>query len=149
MENKLVITPCHSDDVIIYDTEKREYKKLTFPEGFERTSPYNICGFYKMSENEIIVFPARCNQLIKINTYDFSLSTMPFVLSDSLIKHSADMTESLFEKEYHSGLNEDFAYKETMDMFIDKLVSEETNDKKSDDDIAGEKIHNYIVSLFK
>lgn len=149
VENKLVITPCHSDDVIIYDTEKREYKKLTFPEGFKRTSVYNICGFYKMSENEIIVFPARCNQLIKINTDDFSLSTIPFVLSDSLIKHSADMTESLFEKEYHSGLNEDFAYKETLDMFIDKLVSEETNDKKSDDENAGEKIHNYIVSLFE
>ena len=149
MENKLVITPCHSDDVIIYDTEKREYKKLTFPEGFKRTGVYNICGFYKMSENEIIVFPARCNQLIKINTDDFSLSAMPFVLSDSLIKYSADMTESLFEKKYHSGLNEDFAYKETMDMFIHKLVSEENNDKKSDDENAGEKIHNYIVSLFE
>lgn len=149
VKNKLIITPCHSDDVIIYDTEKREYKKLTFPEGFERTGPYNMCGFYKMSENEIIVFPARCNQLIKINTDDFSLSTMPFVLSDSLIKYSADMTESLFEKKYHSGLNEDFAYKETLGMFIDKLVSEESNDKKSDDENAGEKIHNYIVSLFE
>lgn len=149
VENKLVITPCHSDDVIIYDTEKREYEKLIFPENFERTNPNAMFAFYREKGNKIFVFPLGCNHLIKINTDDFSLSTMPFVLSDSLVRYSADMTESLFEKKYHSGLNEDFAYKETMDMFIDKLISEENNDKKSDDENAGEKIHNYIVSLFE
>lgn len=149
VENMLIITPCHCDDIIIYDTEKGEYKKLSFPDGFERTGAYNICGFYKTGENEIVVFPLRCNQLIKINTDDFSLSTIPFVLSDSLKKYSADIINSIFEKHYHSEVNEVFAYKETMDMFINKLVSEETVDKKADNTNSGEKIHNYIVSLFK
>ncbi len=148
-ENKLVIIPCHSDDIIIYDIEKREYEKLIFPENFERTNPNAMFAFYREKGNKIFVFPLGCNHLIKINTDDFTLSTVPIILSDSLKNHSEDMISNIFEKKYHSEIDENFAYKETMDMFINKLVSEETNDKKSDDDIAGEKIHNYIVSLFK
>lgn len=149
-ENTLIITPCHSDDIIIYDTEKREYKKLTFPEGFERTHVYNMCGFYREKGSEIHIFPIRCNHLIKINTDDFTLSTVPFVLSDSLRKYSEDVLNSIFEKKYHSELDETFAYKETLDMFINKLVSEEADNKKAlTENNAGEKIHNYIVSLFK
>ena len=89
------------------------------------------------------------DQFIKINTDDFTLSTVPIILSDSLKNHSEDMINNIFEKKYHSGIDENFAYKETMDMFINKLVSEETANKKNDETNAGEKIHNYIVSLFK
>lgn len=148
-ENRLVIAPCHTDNVVVYDIENNEYEKLVFPEGFERTWPYNMSGFYRIKGNEICIFPLCCNQLIKVNTDNFTLSTLPILLSDSLKKYSDDMINGIFEKHYHSEINEDFAYKETMDMFIDKLVSEEIVDKKNNDDNAGEKIHNYIVSLFK
>jgi len=148
-ENKLIVTPCYSDNIIIYDIEDRKYEKLIFPEGFERTTVYSMCGFYKIKENGICVFPAGCNQFIKINTDDFTLSTVPIILSDSLKNYSEDMINNIFEKKYHSEIDENFAYKETMDMFINKLVSEETANKKNDETNAGEKIHNYIVSLFK
>lgn len=149
LNHNLIIIPCHSDGIIIYNTEKREYKKLVFPEGFKRTSPYSIFTFHRIIGNEIYVCPSGCNQLIKINTNDFTLSAVPFVLSDSLEKYSEDTINKAFEKHYHSELNEVFAYKETLGMFIDKLVSEKSSDDKSDDENAGERIHNYIVSLFK
>lgn len=147
-ENKLVIIPCHSDDIIIYDIEKREYEKLIFPENFERTNPNVMFAFYREKGNEIFVFPLGCNHLIKINTDDFTLSTVLFALSDSFEKHSEDIINKVFEKNYHSGLDEFFAYKETLDMFINKLVSDDNTDIKTEEKNAGEQIHKYIVSLF-
>ena len=78
-----------------------------------------------------------------------SFSFIPnIILSDSFEKYSEDIINKVFEKNYHSGLDEFFAYKETLDMFINKLVSDDNTDIKTEEKNACEQIHKYIVSLF-
>ncbi len=147
--NKLLLIPCQSNDLILYDTQKQCQNKIELPETVKRCKPDALFGFYKLIDNIIYLFPKGCNELVAVNTTDYTTFSIRFILSEEDNVKAADTMNRIFEKHYASELNEAFAYTDTMNMFLEKLVATDSTNETCSESNIGYAIHRYIMDTIK
>lgn len=148
-DKKILLVPCNSDDLMLFDTETNSVDKINLTEKFQRTSPYALFGFYKQVNEKVYLFPRACNRMVIVDMQNGLTSEIPFLSTGRNKEYSDELIKSVFEKWYTLEMSEVFAYSDTLDLFLNKMISEQEVKESCSDSNVGEEIHRYIKERIK